>query len=315
MVFENNSLLPRQVQSFRILDAILVPSTFCRNACLSSGVPRSRVFMVSYPLGEEWSSDVAAEMGPGERTRFLYLNTWYERKGCDVMMRAWWKAFSSSDRVELWIKTYKEEGRVKDIEADISEMALRAGVDRKREAPIHVIDEILPDSRMPAFMRSFDCYVSPHRSEGFGMNVWHAMALGVPVVCTDYGGVTDFARPDTAWLAKASRMTSPSTKELSLFPHLAGISWAEPDIEDLARRMREVIANPAERARRAEKARTYVRTHYAPDVVAGDFRRALVKTAPGAWDALLATSSADALAAQPSQKYESNDSPVRLVEI
>jgi glycosyltransferase involved in cell wall biosynthesis len=33
-----------------------------------------------------------------------------------------------------------------------------------------------------------DCYVSLHRSEGFGLTIAEAMLLGKPVIATRYGG-------------------------------------------------------------------------------------------------------------------------------
>ena len=36
-----------------------------------------------------------------------------------------------------------------------------------------------------------DLYVSPHRSEGFGLNIVESIFLGVPVLCSAYAGVTD----------------------------------------------------------------------------------------------------------------------------
>ena len=37
-----------------------------------------------------------------------------------------------------------------------------------------------------------DIYASPHASEGFGLTIAEAMALGKPVVASDFGGCTDF---------------------------------------------------------------------------------------------------------------------------
>ena len=45
---------------------------------------------------------------------------------------------------------------------------------------------------LAGLIRAFDCYVSPHRVESFGLTVAEAMALGVPVIATDYGGTVDF---------------------------------------------------------------------------------------------------------------------------
>src|SRR3712207_9035191 len=48
-----------------------------------------------------------------------------------------------------------------------------------------------------------DCYVSLHRSEGFGLTMADAMALGKPVIATGYSGNVDFMREDNSWLVPA----------------------------------------------------------------------------------------------------------------
>ena len=45
-----------------------------------------------------------------------------------------------------------------------------------------------------------DCYVSLHRSEGFGLTVAEAMLLGKPVIATRYGGTLEFMNDDNAYL-------------------------------------------------------------------------------------------------------------------
>ena len=47
---------------------------------------------------------------------------------------------------------------------------------------------------------SCDCYVSLHRSEGFGLTPAEAMYLGKPVIATAYGGVMEFMTPENAYL-------------------------------------------------------------------------------------------------------------------
>ena len=49
-------------------------------------------------------------------------------------------------------------------------------------------------------MAAADCYVSLHRSEGFGLTLAEAMALGKPVIATGYSGNLDFMTPETSYL-------------------------------------------------------------------------------------------------------------------
>ena len=51
-------------------------------------------------------------------------------------------------------------------------------------------------------MARCDCYVSLHRSEGFGLTLGEAMALGKPVIATGFCGNVDFMTPENSWLVR-----------------------------------------------------------------------------------------------------------------
>ncbi len=82
-----------------------------------------------------------------------------------------------------------------------------------------------------------DCFISLHRSEGFGYAVAEAMALGTPVVATDYSGSTDFLSEKEGWPV-AYELTDVLPEEY--FYWEPGMQWAEARVEDAARALREV---------------------------------------------------------------------------
>jgi glycosyltransferase involved in cell wall biosynthesis len=316
IVLEGNRLGPRQIAVLQTLDAVLVPSYFCRNICATSGVPRSKLFYLPYPLDQSiWNPFVHPKEPKGERFRILWMNTCYERKGWDVMLRAFWEEFSADDPVELTMKSYREQGREEHLDILVAKFASELGMNRNTRAPVRIIDAPMAAGDMPGFMKSFDAYVSPHRSEGFGLNPWHAMALGVPVIATDYGGTCDFAKRDTAWLVKLSSYSKPSPQELSIFPHLAGTVWAEPDVADLRRQMRVCLINTVEARKRAEVGAVLVAQNYAEPKILERFKDALDTTAPGAWEQIMPNQAIERLAKQPSPKFESAEKPLRMPEI
>jgi hypothetical protein len=158
-------------------------------------------------------------------------------------------------------------------------------------------------------MKSFDALVSTHRSEGFGMNPWHAMALGVPVICTDYGGTTDFAGDDTAWLVEAGT-SRPSGGEVAIFPHLDGITWAEPSVESAMEQMRACVSDHEERTRRAAAGVELVREKYCYARTGVSLMVALEMAVPGSHQALRRQE--DEIEVPP---RHDGTSPARMIEI
>ncbi len=78
-------------------------------------------------------------------------------------------------------------------------------LERLRAALLHrpditIIDAYLEPDHKIALTASCDCYVSLHRSEGFGFTMAEAMALGKPVIATAYGGNLDFMTDENSYL-------------------------------------------------------------------------------------------------------------------
>ena len=113
-----------------------------------------------------------------------------------------------------------------------------------------------------------DCYISLHRSEGFGAGMAEAMALEKPVIGTDFSGNTDFLTQETGFPVRyALRKLMPGE-----YAHGEGQSWAEPDLEEAIRHMRGVVDDRAEAARRAERGKLFIEAHHSAEAVAEKIR-------------------------------------------
>lgn len=106
---------------------------------------------------------------------------------------------------------------------------------------VHVIDDTLSDLDMKALMWLTDCYVSLHRSEGFGRGLSEAMTLGKPVIATAYSGNLEFCTEDTALLVPYALKAVKQNE----YPHWQDQHWAEPDVLAAAQHMISLVENPA----------------------------------------------------------------------
>ena len=98
--FEGNRLSPGQLSPCRALKVICAPSSFCRSGLLRSGIPNGKIKLVPVPLDTSaWSPEVKPRFPNEGRFRFLFMNSIYERKGLDVLLRAYWDEFSASEPV------------------------------------------------------------------------------------------------------------------------------------------------------------------------------------------------------------------------
>ncbi|MEO0861156.1 MAG: glycosyltransferase [Pseudomonadota bacterium] len=184
-----------------------------------------------------------------------------QRKNPIGTLKAFQKAFDKDAPVRLVIKT-QNRTRITDPAQQViwDEVdKIMAGDDR-----IRILDETLAYDDLLRLKQGSDCYISLHKSEGWGFGMIEAMNLGIPVVATAYSGNMDFCRKDTVWLVEYEEVELKEDDYIFVRP---GQKWANPDIDDAARQLYAVYSDTAEREARAKAARDMVRQDFSAEAI------------------------------------------------
>ena len=120
-------------------------------------------------------------------------------------------------------------------------------------------------------MKVSDCYVSLHRSEGFGLTMAEAMLYGKPVVATGYSGNVDFMSDADSYLVPYRIITIKETHG----PYRAGYHWADPDVDSAADMMRSIEGNREASGEIGRKAQAKVRELLHPNKIGASVRARL----------------------------------------
>ncbi|MCQ8278416.1 glycosyltransferase [Acetobacteraceae bacterium KSS8] len=137
---------------------------------------------------------------------------------------------------------------------------------------IVVIDKVLSRDETLALVVAMDCVLSLHRCEGLGLVVAEAMALGVPVIATDYAATTELLSERTGYPV-GFKLIPVKPGE---YPFGEGQRWADADIDHAAWLMERVIRDPEDAQRRSAAAKRFIETHHGRDAV---LRRQLARLA------------------------------------
>jgi glycosyltransferase involved in cell wall biosynthesis len=256
--WEVDVLPQRWLRAFDLVDEVWVGSSFVADALAAiSPVP---VVHVPLPVPKPVAApDGRSELGlPDDTFLFGFVYDYRSvaaRKNPLGLVEAFRRAFddSRSDDVGLVMKTLDGKG------SDEHAAVLAAAVGDPR---ISFIDGNVPVALKNALIRELDCYVSLHRSEGFGLTIAEAMVLGTPVIATDYGGSRDYATAFNAALVDHVPVPIGPGND----PYPADAVWAEPDLDHAAALMRAAVDDAQALHDRAVRARSDVPEHHAPEV-------------------------------------------------
>jgi glycosyltransferase involved in cell wall biosynthesis len=184
------------------------------------------------------------------------FNSRPDRKNPAGILKAFALAFGQKDNVGLILKI---SGAADQYPKEMREIEAASHHDRR----ITIMRDAWKRADMLALLASVDCYVSLHRSEGFGMGMAESMLLGKPVIGTAYSGNTDFLTAETGYPVPYTLRAVRAGE----YPYHEGNSWAEPDVTVAAEIMRAVANKSDEVRKTALSGQAFIRQHYGPRAI------------------------------------------------
>ncbi len=247
------------LDSFDLVDEVWVPSTFVKEAIeKKSPVP---VITIPHSIEVPLFNRITRSYFSIPRGRFLFFSMYdvlslQERKNPQAVIAAFKKAFNRNDpSVGLVIKINNSYKNLKEVDL------LKKEVIGYRN--IFLINKVLNRIEINGLLNSVDCFVSLHRSEGFGLGLAEAMYLGKPVIATGWSGNLEFMSEENSLLVDYE-MTKIGE---NVGPYTHDQMWAEPDVDTAAQHMKEICKdrNKAEQIGIAGK--KTIHTQFSPSVI------------------------------------------------
>lgn len=128
-------------------------------------------------------------------TTFLNIGKWEYRKGHDVLVEAFNRAFTPKDRVRLWMMNHNPF---------FSDQQTDEWEDMYKYSPmgdhINFLPRVQTHQEVARVMSEADCGVFPSRAEGWNLELLEMMSMGKTVITTDYSAHTEFCTSANAKL-------------------------------------------------------------------------------------------------------------------
>lgn len=162
---------------------------------------------------------------------------WQPRKNPNGLIESFLREFmDKKEKVCLVIKTFIFNPKY--IKNEINKIKTKIGCNH--DFPdIFLITDAIEDSDMPRFYNSLDAYALISKGEGFSMSHMEAMACGLPVIGTNWGGNLDFMNRTNSYLVDC-KVKQVSKEDASIQPMFNNLAWAEIEIADIQKALRSV---------------------------------------------------------------------------
>lgn len=247
-------------------DEVWAPSRFAA-AAIAEKVPVPVLAMPHAIAFERPSGDLRGKFDlPRDAYLFLFLydlNSYSERKNPAAVIDAFRRSGLAGRGAALVIKVHNAAGNP----ADFARLQQAAA-----ELPGTVlINRTLTRREIYELQAACDCFVSLHRSEGFGLAVAESMYLGKPVIATDWSATAEFVDTTNGCPVRARLITL----ERNHGPYAKGQTWADPETDHAAEWMQRLFADRALGERLGAAARRTIEEKLSPAAIGARYRRRL----------------------------------------
>lgn len=221
-------------------DEVWTGSEFNKRAIENAGVTKP-----IYIIPEAVDADVAVEAVKPYKVKnessykFYSIFEWTERKNPKALLEAFWTEFGERDNVSLTIKTYLDNfSRDKRQEIDHHVRMVKKRLNLKYYAPVYLYRNLMDRQQVYRFHQTFDCFVSAHRGEGWGIPQMEALLMNKPVISTNCGGIHEYLKHEEDALLIPYKLIPLKENTRNTNWYTQDQQWAEVDINELRNAMR-----------------------------------------------------------------------------
>ncbi len=257
--FETTLIPPSWVQRINSFDAIFVPCAQNKQMMIDSGI---KIPVEVIHWGVDPTKFYELKRQENDVFTFGHMGALSLRKGTNILVHAFERAFPNNEKVRLICKTsnrgYPFMSKDKRIEVQMGPVSHQ---------------ELIKE-----FFQRTNCFVFPTLGEGFGLTPLEAMATGIPSIVTGWSGPEEYMTPEVGWKIEYSmdEATAFSDTKTGVYREYCG-RWAIPSMDHLIYLLRYAYEHQDEVRQKGIAAAQHVRDNWMWESQIGLFETALNK--------------------------------------
>ena len=268
--WETDKIPEEFARGLNLMDEIWTGSVANRDAIVAGGVNTPiKIYPQATQTKREWPEKY--EINDFDGYLFYSIFEWTDRKNPLGLLDSYWREFQNGENVGLLIKTYFKNFTLQNqrmIRAAIQKAKAKSGLDKF--PPVFVYMDLMDRRHIMRVHKTGDCYVSPHRGEGWGIPVVEAMLAGHPAIVTEYAGVNEWLDNGNTAITLPYEMVPLDGMLHSARWYSADQKWAEPDLAALRAGMRSVYEDREMAADLGARGKKFVEERFSFSVVGAE---------------------------------------------
>lgn len=193
-IFELDEFSKIEKHHLSSLDSIFVCSKWAKEVITNNiSISTDNVHIIN--LGVDHSIFKPIEPKQNKNTVFFNCGKWEIRKGHDILIEAFNKAFEQNDNVELWMMC--ENPFLNEQESNYWKNLY---LNSKLGSKVKIIPRVGTQQEVYNIMLHTDCGVFPARAEGWNLELLEMMSCGKHVITTDYSAHQEFCNSNNSKL-------------------------------------------------------------------------------------------------------------------
>lgn len=199
-IFELDRFSNYEIHHLSFLDHVFVCSNWAKEV-VSNNIPKLKENISVIPLGVDSSIFEPCEVNASGPTIFFNCGKWEIRKGHNLLVDIFNKAFNTNDNIELWLmceNPFLSEEETKHWH--------KMYYGSKLGSKIKIIPRLNTQKEVYNIMKQVDCGIFPSRAEGWNLEALELMSCGKQVIITNYSAHTEFCNADNSLLVDISEL-------------------------------------------------------------------------------------------------------------
>lgn len=197
--FELDTFNKQEILHLNIPDVLFVTSSWAKSIIEKHNIQKP-IHIIPLGVDRQIFNETKNTTNNSNKYVFLNIGKWEVRKGHDILLELFLKAFPNEEDVELWICAAENTNSYS------SKEEIQQWKSMYNHPRIKIIPGVETQDDLAKLIGLSNCGIYPTRAEGWNLELLESMSMGKPIITTNYSSQTDFCNTQNSCLVNIDEL-------------------------------------------------------------------------------------------------------------